>query len=525
MFNSTIDLEEDSNSFSQDSVIDSSNAIPPYFDTFLQLQNNVHRSSNENNNQNNIKENEQDLSKIINEVEDLVKCYICLGQIKEPKMCRFCHRLACGNCLRQWLRGKKTCGYCRKILTIVNIIDIPFMKNIPQLINYNKNLEEKKDNLEEQNKILNKKLNDKLCNKHKEKILYFCFNCNKNLCGICTSFTNKESKIHIGHKIFEYSKVEKSKYNEIINQIDMAKDQQKELDNKKKECEDIKIFNEFKYRKEKQLLDMVYKEIESRHKEQNSKILEKESITNKINKKIEEKCKDIEKDLVKIESLDKMIDNMNIDEIKTEFKNLKNAENKIKEKDDKNIIDNSLFEFKSFIYNFENQKIYESLKKEKDLKIKIETPIPITFIIEVIREDLLLINFPVSIIMKEKNNNNFTKKINLYTFLQINNTKFVEFKKIQKSSLFYGFYEDNENKINNSILPNLESSYIENKFDDAEDDKELKNLVNNIKSERKNAIVEHCEKENVMYRAFIKLSDFKNGNKLSLVIYYYSFYN
>ena len=77
----------------------------------------------------------------------------------------------------------------------------------------------------------------------------------------------------------------------------------------------------------------------------------------------------------------------------------------------------------------------------------------------------------------------------------------------------------------NSILPNLESSYIKNKFDDAEDDKELKNLVNNIKRERKKAIVEHCEKENVMYRAFIKLSDFKNGNKLSLVIYYYSFYN
>ena len=86
MFNSTMDLEEDSNILSQDSAIDSSNAIPPYFDTFLHLLNNVHRSSNENNNQNIIKENEQDLSKIINEIEDLVKCYICLGQIKEPKM-------------------------------------------------------------------------------------------------------------------------------------------------------------------------------------------------------------------------------------------------------------------------------------------------------------------------------------------------------------------------------------------------------------------------------------------------------
>jgi len=192
---------------------------------------------------------------------------------------------------------------------------------------------------------------------------------------------------------------------------------------------------------------------------------------------------------------------------------------KIKE-NDINIIDNALIELKSFIYNFENKKIYESLKKEKDLKIKIDTPVPITFFIEVIREDLLLISFPISTCIQEKNNN-FTKKINLHTFLQINNSKFVEFKKIKKSSLFYEFDEDNEN--NNIILPKLESSYIENKFDDDEEDKELKNLVNNIKSERKNEIVEQDEKE-MEYRALIKLSDFKNGNKLSLVIYYYSFY-
>ena len=96
---------------------------------------------------------------------------------------------------------------------------------------------------------------------------------------------------------------------------------------------------------------------------------------------------------------------------------------------------------------------------------------------------------------------------------KINNTKFVEFKKVKKSSLFYEIDEDIENK-NNNIIPNLESSYIENKFDDAEDDKELKNLVNNIKSEGKNLIVEHSGEENLEYRAKIHLSDIKNGNKL-----------
>ena len=517
-------LDEEENNNSSISITYRSDENNSYFDSFIKIpDNNINHSSSVNNNQELINKNDEKKNKIINEVKDLVKCYICLEQIKKPKMCSFCHRLACGDCIKHWMRENQKCGYCRHNITIFDFIDVPFMKDIPQLIDYNKNLEEKKEHLEEENKILNKKLNAKQCNKHNEKILYYCFNCNQKLCGKCTSFTNEESKIHIGHKIFEFSEVEKSKYNEIINQIDTVKEQKKDLNNKIKEYEDIKKFNEFKFEIEKQLLDKIYKEIESHNKEINSKILERKSRINKINKKIDEKCEAIGKDLLKIESLDKMVDNLNIDEIKKEFKNLKDAE-KIKEKNDKNVKDNSLIEFKSFIYNFENNKISESLMKEKDLKIKIETPLPITILLEIIREDLLLINFPVSTYIIEKKDNILHKKINLYTFLQINNTKYVEFKKVKKSSLFYGLEEGTENS-NNNILPNLESSYIENKFDDVEDDKELKNLVNNLKSERKNANIEQSGEENLEYRARVKLSDFKKENKLSLVIYYYSLYN
>ena len=525
MNNSMIDEEEnnnDSNNYYSQTLSDENNS---YFDSFIKMpDNNNNHSSSVNNNQEINKKSDEEQNKIINEVKDLVKCYICLGQIKKPKMCSFCHRLACGDCIKHWMRENQKCGYCRHNITIFDFIDVPFMKDIPQLIDYNKNLEEKKEHLEEQNKILNKKLNAKQCNKHNEKILYYCFNCNQKLCGKCTSFTNEDSKIHIGHKIFEYSEVEKSKYNEIINQMDIVKEQKKDLDNKIKGYEDLQKFNEFKFEKEKQLLDKIYKEIESRYKEKNSKILEKKSKINKINKKIEDKCEALGKDLKKIESLDKMVGNLDIDEIKKEFKNLKDAENKIKEKNDKNIKDNALIELKSFIYNFENKKVYQSLMKEKDLKIKIDSPIPITIILEIIREDLLVINFPVLISINEKKENILNKKINLYTFLQINNTKYVEFKKFKKSSLFYGLDEGTENT-NNNILPNLESSYIEHKFDDVEDDKELNNLVNNLKSEKKNSNIEQSGEENFEYRAQIKLSDFKNENKLSLIIYYYSFYN
>ena len=226
MFSSNIDIDEDS-VLSQLDGYDSSDPNQSYFDTFIKIPNYNNRSFNENNNQNTINKNEQEKNKIINDVEDLVKCYICLERVKEPKLCNFCHRLACGACIMKWLEVKKKCGFCCQLTTRSDFIDVSFMKDISKLIDYNKILEEKKENLEEQNKILNKKLNDKLCNKHKEKILYYCFNCNEKLCGFCTSITNEESKIHIDHKIIEYSETEKLKNNVIINEMDNKRKNQK----------------------------------------------------------------------------------------------------------------------------------------------------------------------------------------------------------------------------------------------------------------------------------------------------------
>ena len=36
----------------------------------------------------------KNIDKIINEISDIIKCYICLDKIREPKMCQYCHRLA-----------------------------------------------------------------------------------------------------------------------------------------------------------------------------------------------------------------------------------------------------------------------------------------------------------------------------------------------------------------------------------------------------------------------------------------------
>ena len=197
--------------------------------------------------------------KIINEITDIIKCYICLDKINQPKMCYFCHRLACGECIRKWLLQKNTCGFCRRRVTRLDFVDVPFMKNINSLIEYNKNLEEKKANLEDINKKLEEKLNSNICNKHKEKFLYYCINCNKKLCGKCTSFINKDARVHQDHKIFEFSELEKSQYIDIVNILENKEDKINIIDKNLEKCEEIKNNDIKKLEREKNILDIIFK--------------------------------------------------------------------------------------------------------------------------------------------------------------------------------------------------------------------------------------------------------------------------
>ncbi len=38
-----------------------------------------------------------------NEDINLLQCYICLQKVKKPRMCPHCSKLACLDCLKQWI--------------------------------------------------------------------------------------------------------------------------------------------------------------------------------------------------------------------------------------------------------------------------------------------------------------------------------------------------------------------------------------------------------------------------------------
>ena len=83
------------------------------------------------NNDSEIKEKE-----MINEIKDSVICYICLMKIEKPRICPNCHKIACEKCLKNWFidRGNNNCGYCRAILKFDNMISIPIINNVANLI-------------------------------------------------------------------------------------------------------------------------------------------------------------------------------------------------------------------------------------------------------------------------------------------------------------------------------------------------------------------------------------------------------
>ena len=514
------------NSTASDLIFNSFNVV----DEVSNINKNTNSISNfdENNlqsfNQNTLKINSiPEKERIINEIKDTTKCYICLETIKNPKMCNYCHRLACEDCISKWIRTKNECGFCRHPATRFDYIQVYFMNNVPKLLEYNNNLEIEKSKLETQNKLLNEKLLSNQCSKHKEKILFYCFNCNQKLCGKCTAFNNEESKIHIGHKIFEYSEIEKSKYKDVINQLDDNKKIKKELHDNINKCQEFKKINKEIFEKEKIILDYIFKEIEYNYKLKNNKILENEKKLNNLYRKIDENCKNIQNNLNKIESLDKPINGLDKDKIKQEFEKMDKEQKSIEEKMKQNLDGNILIELKSFKFIF--NKSYESIKKEVIMNITINNPIKIDFSLE-LEKDQLFIYFPVSVYINEKSfdieiKDTFKKKINLFPILEINNKKIEEFKKVKKQLL--NFVDSENNIINNDI--------------DEDDEKDLNNIIQFFKLKNNNINNNNNENENIMlenkdnkeeefeYMASIDINDIIKGNNIfSLFIYYCSFH-
>ena len=169
------------------------------------LNNKLSEIQEEQKKEENIKE-EKDKEKenLGSEIKDTVKCYICFDKINKPKMCPYCHRIACEKCLYNWFvnLNKKNCGFCRKNTNFSEMVSVPFMDAVVDFVDKffnNKNVEEEKNNSDKD--FL------EYCSEHTNEILYYyCLDCGKAYCKTCFVFFGEEKDKHVGHSIIEYEK-------------------------------------------------------------------------------------------------------------------------------------------------------------------------------------------------------------------------------------------------------------------------------------------------------------------------------
>ena len=207
-------------------------------------------------------EDQKKENQLEDEIRDHLKCYICLGKVVKPKMCKYCKKICCSACIDKWLENHTFCGICKHQVTTQDMISLPFLddmstffinnidnqkkKNLnkskecfqnvgdkiisgqgmrnsqnkqPQ-INYNNNPNinininnihnNNVDNNEEINEINEaeeEELDENFCQEHGERIGYYCIQCDKYFCSKCLVFFGEETQKHKNHFIVQASKI------------------------------------------------------------------------------------------------------------------------------------------------------------------------------------------------------------------------------------------------------------------------------------------------------------------------------
>ena len=116
-------------------------------------------------------------SRLEEQVNDIIHCFICYGKVYKPYMCQICHKLYCQDCLKLWFKnGGKNCAMCKTNFKISDFIEIPWMDDLSTYMieeqSKSKNTENKKNNNVNNNYEINE--NDNLNNELLDNDKKFC---------------------------------------------------------------------------------------------------------------------------------------------------------------------------------------------------------------------------------------------------------------------------------------------------------------------------------------------------------------
>ncbi|KNE57295.1 hypothetical protein AMAG_03023 [Allomyces macrogynus ATCC 38327] len=125
-------------------------------------------------------------------VEDLLRCFICLGQLNKAVMCPNCSKMACEACLKKWItEQKRECPHCRTHLFVSQLVQCRFVDDLQQQL---KEMIEAPANAVESVDV---------CSAHHAPLHYYCVTCSDAICSDCAMFDER----HRGHAFQHLEKV------------------------------------------------------------------------------------------------------------------------------------------------------------------------------------------------------------------------------------------------------------------------------------------------------------------------------
>ena len=185
-----------------------------------------------------------------NQIRDHLKCYICLTKVNKPKMCKYCKKICCQACIDKWLYNHDYCGICKHKVTSQDMIPLPFLEDMTSYfinnIDNHPKFQHNNINLEQNNISINRNNNQdnnirredgdsienrNICQKHNNKIDYYCVQCNKYYCSNCLVFFDKEANIHINHLILQVSKMNDLGIKEAVDEYKKLPETKNIIDN------------------------------------------------------------------------------------------------------------------------------------------------------------------------------------------------------------------------------------------------------------------------------------------------------
>ena len=206
----------------------------------------------------------------LNNIEAIIKCYICLGKIKNPCMCPLCQKLTCEECIKKWLLEKKSqCPHCRVNLNYNQLIHLSFMTDVANYI----------DNINSSKKVEE----SEICKKHQINNLYYCVECETPLCSDCYMLEDN----HKNHKIKKIDEIFKIHLEKIKQENEGLDFEEKTI---KKYLKDIKEkiieIGDMKYKKMKEseeFIKNIRNQIQIQSQEVITNLLEKkQNLENKL---------------------------------------------------------------------------------------------------------------------------------------------------------------------------------------------------------------------------------------------------